>query len=167
MLFKSVLPVVAFAVVVSLGSCADDKPKINEATALTSGENATPDAPAAGLDDANLSSIPAQPVYFGFDDYTLNGESQSKLTVVAEGLKANKAAVLQIEGHCDERGTVEYNLALGERRAQSVKSFLTQMGVEGTRLSTISYGEEKPVDSARSEDAWQKNRRAELSVTKN
>jgi peptidoglycan-associated lipoprotein len=86
---------------------------------------------------------------------------------MAEGMKANKGAVIQIEGHCDERGTVEYNLALGERRAQSVKNFLTQLGVEAARLSTISYGEEKPVVQGHAEDAWVKNRRAEFVVTKN
>ena len=82
-------------------------------------------------------------------------------------MKSSKSAVIQIEGHCDERGTVEYNLALGERRAQSVKNFLTQLGVEGARLSTISYGEEKPVVQGHTEDAWAKNRRAEFVATKN
>jgi peptidoglycan-associated lipoprotein len=86
---------------------------------------------------------------------------------LAEGLKASKNAVVQIEGHCDERGTVEYNLALGERRAQSVKNFLSQLGVESSRLSTISYGEEKPVVQGHTEDAWLKNRRAEFVITGN
>jgi peptidoglycan-associated lipoprotein len=86
---------------------------------------------------------------------------------MAEAMKASKSAAIQIEGHCDERGTVEYNLALGERRAQSVKNFLSQLGVDGARLSTISYGEEKPVVQGHSEDAWAKNRRAEFVVTNN
>jgi peptidoglycan-associated lipoprotein len=115
-------------------------------------------------ESAELSNAP---IYFGFDDYTLSPEAQSTLTAMAEALKANKSAVVQIEGHCDERGTVEYNLALGERRAQSVKNFMAQLGVEGARLSTISYGEEKPVVQGHTEEAWAKNRRAEFVVTKN
>ena len=72
---------------------------------------------------------------------------------------------MQVEGHCDERGTVEYNLALGERRAQSVKSYLVNLGVTDARLSTISYGEEKPASEGHDEGAWVKNRRAAFVLT--
>ena len=159
MLLKSTLA----AVIISLGlsSCTDDKKKAAEPVAPVATETAAP-APNAGQAELKTSTI-----YFGFDDYTLTSEAQSTLTAMAEGMKANKGAVIQIEGHCDERGTVEYNLALGERRAQSVKNFLTQLGVEAARLSTISYGEEKPVVQGHAEDAWVKNRRAEFVVTKN
>ncbi|NBQ54506.1 MAG: peptidoglycan-associated lipoprotein Pal, partial [Proteobacteria bacterium] len=104
--------------------------------------------------------------YFSFDDYTVSSSSQAQLTKMAEQLKSNSGTVLQIEGHCDERGSIEYNLALGERRAQAVKTFLTNLGVEGARLSTISYGEERPANDGHTEDSWQKNRRAEFNVTK-
>jgi peptidoglycan-associated lipoprotein len=165
MFLKPLLPVVAVVVALFVGSCTDDKKK--EATEpvapSASEESETPAAPSGD----SVADLQSTPIYFGFDDYTLNSDAQSTLTALAEGLKANKNAVVQIEGHCDERGTVEYNLALGERRAQSVKNFLSQLGVESSRLSTISYGEEKPVSSGHSEDDWVKNRRAEFVITGN
>ncbi len=161
MLLKSKLVYATLAIIAAVSSCADDKKK-EEPVAAQSGAQ-TPDTPPTPA----AAELKVEPIYFGFDDYTLTSDAQAKLTAMAEGLKANKNAVVQIEGHCDERGTVEYNLALGERRAQSVKSFLAQLGVEGARLSTISFGEEKPVAQGHAEDAWSKNRRAEFIVTKN
>jgi peptidoglycan-associated lipoprotein len=162
MLLKSTLSITALLLVLGT-SCTDDKKKAAEPVSASAAGGETPAAPS-GDSSAELRTAP---IYFGFDDYTLSPEAQSTLTAMAEGLKAQKSAVIQIEGHCDERGTVEYNLALGERRAQSVKNFLSQLGVEGARLSTISYGEEKPVVQGHTEDAWAKNRRAEFVVTKN
>ena len=161
MFLKSSLLLSVVIASMSLNSCTDDKKKVVEPVAASTTE--TPVAPVADT-GANLVTTP---IYFGFDDYTLTSEAQSTLTAMGEALKANKSAVVQIEGHCDERGTVEYNLALGERRAQSVKNFLTQQGVEGARLSTISYGEEKAVVPGHTESEWVKNRRAEFVVTKN
>ncbi|MCX6117545.1 MAG: peptidoglycan-associated lipoprotein Pal [Proteobacteria bacterium] len=163
MLLNSKLAIATFAVIVGISSCADDKKKPVEPLAAAD-QAATPDTPPT---PAPAAEIKAEPIYFGFDDYTLTSEAQAKLTAMSEGLKASKSAAIQIEGHCDERGTVEYNLALGERRAQSVKSFLSQLGVEAARLSTISFGEERPVDREHSEGAWSKNRRAEFIVTNN
>ncbi len=161
MFLKSSLLLSVVIASMSLNSCTDDKKKVVEPVAAPTTE--TPVAPVADT-SANLVTTP---IYFGFDDYTLTSEAQSTLSAMSEALKANKSAVVQIEGHCDERGTVEYNLALGERRAQSVKNFLTQQGVEGARLSTISYGEEKAVVPGHTESEWVKNRRAEFVVTKN
>jgi peptidoglycan-associated lipoprotein len=96
----------------------------------------------------------------------LNNEAQANLNKLAEQLKANKVAVVQIEGHCDERGSTEYNLALGERRAQSVKNYLTQLSVDAARLPTISYGKERPAVEGHNEAAWAKNRRAQFAVSK-
>jgi peptidoglycan-associated lipoprotein len=104
-------------------------------------------------------------VYFAFDDYTLNQEAQGKLSSFADYLKTNKSAAVQVEGHCDERGSIEYNLALGERRAQAVKTYLAKLGVESARLSTISYGEEKPKADGHDESAWGQNRRAEFVMS--
>ena len=164
MFLKSVLPVAAVVVALVTASCTDDKKKAAEPVSPTAGSE-TAEVPASPSGGA--AELKATPIYFGFDDYTLNSEAQGTLTAMAEGLKSNKNAVVQIEGHCDERGTVEYNLALGERRAQSVKNFLSQLGVESGRLSTISYGEEKPVVPGHSEEAWVKNRRAEFVITRN
>ena len=165
MFLKSALPAIAVVVALGVVSCTDDKKKAAEPVSPAASSEAAevPASPSGG----SAAELKATPIYFGFDDYTLNSDAQSTLTALAEGLKANKSAVVQIEGHCDERGTVEYNLALGERRAQSVKNFLSQLGVESGRLSTISYGEEKPVVPGHTEDAWVKNRRAEFVITRN
>ena len=103
-------------------------------------------------------------IYFEFDSYVLTPLAQDVLMAKAEWLRANLDASVTIEGHCDERGTNEYNLALGDRRAGSVKSFLTSLGIAAGRLSTISYGEEHPVDAGHNEEAWAKNRRAHFTV---
>jgi peptidoglycan-associated lipoprotein len=99
-------------------------------------------------------------VYFDFDDASLDYQAQELLKQKAMWLRDNPEASVVIEGHCDERGTNAYNLALGERRADSAKTFLVNLGIEGTRLTTISYGEEKPVDMGQNEESWAKNRRA-------
>ena len=99
-------------------------------------------------------------IYFDFDDASLDYTAQSLLKQKAMWLRSNLDANVVIEGHCDERGTNAYNLALGERRAESVKVFLVNSGISGARLTTISYGEEKPVDMGQNEEAWAKNRRA-------
>lgn len=164
MLLKSTFSATALLILLGMSACTDDKKKGEEPVAATAAPSETPAAPTSPTPSAEISTTP---IYFGFDDYTVGPEAQSALTAMAEALKANKSAVIQIEGHCDERGTVEYNLALGERRAQSVKNFLSQLGIEPARLSTISYGEEKPVVQGHTEEAWAKNRRAEFVVTKN
>ena len=99
-------------------------------------------------------------VYFDFDEATLDDMAQELLRQKAMWLQDNPDAGAIIEGHCDERGTNAYNLALGERRAESVKTFLMDLGVSDARMTTISYGEEKPVDMGQYEESWAKNRRA-------
>lgn len=103
-------------------------------------------------------------ILFEFDSASLSIEAQEILRRKAEWLRENPRARVTIEGHCDERGTSDYNLALGDRRAFSAKSFLTDLGIEETRLATISYGEEQPIDSSSTEDAWAKNRRAHFVI---
>jgi peptidoglycan-associated lipoprotein len=103
-------------------------------------------------------------VQFEFDSAKLSMEAQDILRQKAEWLKENPRAKIIIEGHCDERGTNEYNLALGDRRAFSSKSFLVDLGIAASRLTTVSYGEERPIDSRADEDAWAKNRRAHFVI---
>ncbi|RLC26526.1 MAG: peptidoglycan-associated lipoprotein Pal [Deltaproteobacteria bacterium] len=98
-------------------------------------------------------------IYFDFDKSDLKPETQEILKGKAEWLRNNPRESVIIEGHCDERGTNEYNLALGDRRAQSAKNFLNDLGIAGSRLTTISYGEERPADPRHNETAWSKNRR--------
>jgi peptidoglycan-associated lipoprotein len=98
-------------------------------------------------------------VFFDFDKYNLRDDGLSTLNEDGKFLGGNPTVNLTLEGHCDERGTVEYNLALGEKRANAVKSYLVQYGVDPGRLATISYGKEKPFDPGHNEAAWAKNRR--------
>jgi peptidoglycan-associated lipoprotein len=104
-------------------------------------------------------------IHFDFDRYNIRPEDASILKENAALLKKYSNIKIQIEGHCDERGTVEYNLALGERRANSAKNYLVSLGVSQARISTISYGKEKPLDPGHNEAAWAKNRRAHTVVT--
>jgi peptidoglycan-associated lipoprotein len=101
---------------------------------------------------------PLKDIYFDFDRYDLREDARATLKTNAEWLKKNPSATVQIEGHCDERGTAEYNLALGAKRAQTAKDYLTTLGVAEPRLTTISYGQELPVCTEHNEDCWQKNR---------
>ena len=103
-----------------------------------------------------------QDAFFSFDEATLPNDAQAALTTSANWLKRNPQYNLLIEGHCDERGTEQYNLALGDRRANTAKEYLMTLGVDGNRMRTVSYGEERPFDSGHDETAWAKNRRAHL-----
>jgi peptidoglycan-associated lipoprotein len=103
-------------------------------------------------------------VHFAFDKYNLDDEAQSVLRRKARYLQDNPDIYITIEGHCDERGTNEYNLALGDRRAESTRSFLLDMGIEAYRMSTVSYGEERPLCDERDEECWATNRRAAFII---
>lgn len=103
-------------------------------------------------------------IHFDFDKYNIRPDDAEILKQNAAVLKKFPAVKIQIEGHCDERGTSEYNLALGESRASSVKRYLVSLGVDQKRISTISYGEERPLDPNQNEEAWTKNRRAEFII---
>ncbi|MCC6544776.1 MAG: peptidoglycan-associated lipoprotein Pal [Nitrospirae bacterium] len=116
---------------------------------------------------SNSSNKDVKDIFFDFDEYTLRDESKSKLQDNASLLKVKKVKKVVIEGHCDERGTNEYNLALGERRAQSTKRYLTALGINPSNISTISFGEEKLFCSEQNEDCWQKNRRAHFILQEN
>lgn len=103
-------------------------------------------------------------ILFDFDSYTVKSEYFPELNEIAKWLKQNTNSKIVVEGHCDEKGTVEYNLALGQKRAESVKAYLINSGVDSTRIKTISYGKELPVDPGHSEEAWAKNRRAGIKI---
>ena len=103
-------------------------------------------------------------IHFEFDSFILVSEAQEVLKWKAEWLRNNPDVQVIIEGHCDERGTNQYNLALGERRATSAKSFLVDFGISASRLTTISYGEERPLYQEHNEEAWAKNRRAHFII---
>lgn len=101
-------------------------------------------------------------IYFDYDAATLKAEARTVLAQNAKWLNANPDAEIIIEGHCDERGTTDYNIALGDRRAKSVREYLMKLGIKGNRMATITYGEEKPSAFGHDEDSWSKNRRADM-----
>src|SRR5690606_31816697 len=152
-------------------------------TAVLAGcsSTATEEAPVQSTDSLSPSTAPAQPsaaelaeqrrrdamlaittFYFDFDQSELKPEAREALVYHAEQLRANPDLRVRLEGHADERGTTEYNLALGERRAKAVESYLQVQGVAPGQLETISYGESRPVDTATTEAAYARNRRVEL-----
>lgn len=105
-----------------------------------------------------VASSPVKDIYFDFDRYDLRPDARDTLKANAEWLQQHPTVTVQIEGHCDERGTAEYNLALGAKRAQTAKDYLITLGIASPRLSTISYGSELPVCTEHNEECWQKNR---------
>lgn len=121
-----------------------------------------PQRPPAGTQFETTSEL--RPIYFEFDKYSLTAQSKEILNRNADWMKQNPNVLVQIEGHCDERGTTDYNQVLGENRAMGTKKYLISLGVSPDQLYTISYGESKPVDPAQTEEAWAKNRRCEFRI---
>jgi peptidoglycan-associated lipoprotein len=117
-----------------------------------------------GIEGEVFESKLLKDIRFDYDKYDIRREDEGILKENAAFLKKNPKMKIQIEGHCDERGTVEYNLALGERRANSTKKYLVSLGIASDRISTISYGKERPLDPGHNEEAWAKNRRAHIVV---
>jgi peptidoglycan-associated lipoprotein len=185
----SVTVLTALVVVsLALGGCAPKKPPV--ARPLPPPPPTTPEAPpppappapvaerpvvapppvvedpmaSRSIDDLNRDS-PMRIVYFGYDSAELSAEARAALDVNAGVLKKYPAWTVTIEGHCDERGTAEYNLALGERRAAAAQSYMVALGVPASRVKTVSYGKEFPFDPGHDEAAWAKNRRAHFVIT--
>lgn len=128
-------------------------------TATTPAPTTTPPRPGEFMATDNLKDI-----YFDFDKYDIRAGDAKILDANAAWLKANPNNLVLIEGHCDERGTNEYNLALGERRAKAAMNYMVSQGIQASRITIISYGEERPVCSEKTEACWAKNRRAHFLV---
>ncbi len=120
---------------------------------------------AQPLDVINGPDSPLKPVFFAYDSDSLDDAARKVLAGNAEVLKTYRTWVITVEGHCDERGTAEYNLALGDRRALAAKNYLVSLGIAADRVRTVSYGNEFPFDPGHSETAWKNNRRAHLMLT--
>lgn len=114
--------------------------------------------------EAVLRQFADEHVYFDFDDASLSQQARQVLMEKAAWLRANPDNMVTIEGHCDERGTVEYNIALGQRRAQNIKTFLMNAGIDASRLRTVSFGEERPIDPGKTEEAYARNRRGQFRI---
>ena len=151
------------------------KPQETAAPAAAPAAETTPPAVATATspDDASTrftdwQAVPQlKTVYYNYDSSDLLPAARKTLEKDAEYLKANPSVQILIEGNCDTRGTFEYNMALGQRRADAVRGYLTDIGVEPARIGTISYGQEKPAVDGENEAAWAKNRRSELKIRNN
>jgi peptidoglycan-associated lipoprotein len=128
------------------------------------GAPADPAIDSRNLDELNRNS-PLQPVFFALDSFELSSEGRTTLQAAAQVLKQQANWQVTVEGHCDERGTAEYNLSLGERRALAAKAYLVSLGIAADRLRTVSYGKEFPFDPGHDDSAWAKNRRAHFVIT--
>ncbi len=147
--------------VVALLAACETAPNDGATATGTGDANATAQklGPAAGTAQDFVVNV-GDRVFFGFDQYSLSADARSTLEKQAMWLKKYPSATIVLEGHADERGTREYNLALGERRANAAKEYLVSLGVDGMRVKTISYGKERPVALGHNEAAWAQNRRA-------
>lgn len=153
---------------ISLASCSKkdvktDEPGFSPSEGLSETDSAAA-APTLSAGDASAAAPELETVFFAFDSFSLSNEGRTALKQDAQWLTENPSATIQIEGHCDERGTTEYNLALGERRANAAKDYLQKLGVDAARISVISYGEERAMESGHDESAWAKNRRASFVI---
>jgi peptidoglycan-associated lipoprotein len=147
---------------IMVGGCAK-KPKVEAPTKPTVTDTKPADKPSdQPTDKGTVDSEPSSKfsaIYFDFDRYNLREDAKADLKKNIAVMQQDENLKITIEGHCDERGTVEYNLALGERRSKSARDYMVSMGVKANRISTISYGKERPAAFGHDEDAWAKNRR--------
>lgn len=161
LIVKSVL---AAGLVLALGACGSKKTNTDAAGTSDAGaqspsiENTPMSFDAQGSDSGKIDGL--QTVHFEYDKAALTSDARQKIQGNVDWLKSRNNVGLQIEGHCDNRGSIEYNLSLGERRAQAVKNYMVSLGVAGDRLSVISYGKEKPLAMGDSDADYAKNRRA-------
>ncbi len=135
-------------------------PQPSASTTTTRPDAPTPAGPVPGSQADFLASVLSDTVYFDTDRYNVDTEDQGTLQSQAQWLARYPGKSVTIEGHCDERGTRDYNIALGERRANAAKNYLVSVGVDASRISTVSYGKERPLALGSDEASWAKNRRA-------
>ena len=152
------------ALLTACGDTCDENKMVSGGFDNFPAPSASADVPTPGA-AADFQKNVQDTVHFGFDRHDLTAEAKTALENQAEWLKKWGGVNLLIEGHCDERGTVEYNLALGEKRAHAAKHFLMSQGIDTSRLETVSYGKERPIDAGHTEEAHAKNRR-DVSVVR-
>ena len=152
---------ILFAAVLALGACSSVEPAQQPTAGVVAPANT---GPTAGSVEEFVQVI-GDRVLFGFDRADLSPQARQTLEAQAQWLQQYPNVTVQIEGHADERGTRAYNLALGERRAAAVRSYLVALGIPGNRITTISYGKERPAVLGSNEDAWRQNRRGVTVIT--
>jgi len=143
-----------------------DAPDVSDPSAMGPSESLESEVSATDNIMEGRTSGPMLPVYFNFDSAAIQADQVERIETNADFMKQNSGATVRIEGNCDPRGTKEYNLALGERRAQSAKKYLVNLGVDESRLSTVSWGEEKLLLYGHDEISWAQNRRDDFVIVK-
>lgn len=162
---RSLLSVLILGMSVALTGCG------SSSKTASSNSDISADASNSGLDlelngDSDSSKAGGlRTIFFAYDSSSLSSDARSTLESNVAFLKSNPGVEIQVEGHCDERGGVQYNLALGERRAKAVRDYMVAMGVSGSRVTTISFGKERPLAFGHDDSAWGQNRRANFVVT--
>jgi peptidoglycan-associated lipoprotein len=136
------------------------------ATPATTPVSQEPVVKDESLAETTMAAEPFETLYFDLDSYVLRQDARDALDKNAQWLMKNTASSVRLEGNCDERGSDEYNLALGEKRAKAAKNYLVTLGIPAERLATISYGKEKPADPGHNDAAWAKNRRVDFVIVK-
>ena len=154
-----------FAALTLLSACASSSgPDLDASAGAGTDVASGPTGPAPGS-QGDLEQSAGHRVFFAFDEYTLTPQAQDTLSRQAAWLQQYPNTRIQVAGNCDERGTREYNLALGARRAEAAKAYLVSLGVDAARIQTISYGKERPIDPRSTEDAWAMNRNSTTTIS--
>lgn len=164
---RLLIPLCFFAALTMvLSGCAKKQTTKHEETVTPEAKIEQPIAQPPAEEIKPEIKIEFQTIYFAFDSYSIEENSISLLNEAAKLLRSYPQVALRLEGHCDERGTIEYNLALGEKRSVAVRDYLVNLGTERSRLAAVSFGKEKPVDFGHNETSWAKNRRVEFIIEK-
>lgn len=165
MLRKLSIAFISLSLVVGFAGCKS-APKTDDSDVGGVGSTDINQGDANTMGDSDSGkAMGMETIYFKYDSFEIDSDGKAALNTNAEILKANPSVKIQVEGHCDQRGGIQYNIALGEKRANTVRDALKKAGIDSGRVATISYGKERPVDSAMSEGAFGKNRRANFVLT--
>ena len=164
MTIRKTTAMIAAITMLTVGACSKKAPETlppaPEGTDTGTGTGTDPNAVVPGSQQDFIANVASDRIFFGFDQYNVDGEDMATLQSQAQWLQRNPAVRVTIEGHADERGTRDYNIALGERRANAAKNYLASLGIDPSRMNVISYGKERPAELGSNEEAWAKNRRA-------
>ncbi len=155
----------AVASLILISACASSTgPGLDASSGADTNATSGPVGPVPGS-QADLEQNAGHRVFFGYDQYTLTPQAQGTLSRQAAWLQEYPEAIIKLAGNCDERGTREYNFALGARRAEAARAYLVSLGVDASRITTVSYGKERPLDPRSTEDAWQLNRNSTTTIS--
>ncbi|MBL8649550.1 MAG: peptidoglycan-associated lipoprotein Pal [Sphingopyxis sp.] len=164
MTIRKTTAMIAAIAMLAVGACSKKAPEVlppnPDGIDDGSGGNTGGNTVIPGSQQDFLNNVSSDRIFFGFDQYNVDAEDQATLASQAQWLQRNSAVRVLLEGHADERGTRDYNIALGERRANAAKNYLASLGVDPSRIEVISYGKERPAELGSTEEAYAKNRRA-------